>query len=136
EDLDPDYQPIAEALRLLAGLHRRRNRRPIVETLNELLETTRSHAGFALRPAGNQVLANVSRVCDLARTFELSGGISFRSFVEELSAQAERASSNEAPVLEEGAEGVRIMTVHTAKGLEFPIVILADITTRLTRPDP
>jgi predicted glycoside hydrolase/deacetylase ChbG (UPF0249 family) len=45
-----------------------------------------------LRPAGNQVLANIYKVADLARAFELSGGISFRGFVEELTAQAERAA--------------------------------------------
>ncbi|MBI3474076.1 MAG: UvrD-helicase domain-containing protein [Candidatus Solibacter usitatus] len=136
EDLAGDFRPLAEALELLAGLHRRRNRRPIVGTVNALLEATRAHAGFALRPGGNQVLANVYRVCDLARAFELSGGISFRGFVEELSAQAERQESVEAPVLEEGAEGVRIMTVHTAKGLEFPVVILADITANLASYQP
>ena len=34
-------------------------------------------------------------------------------------------------MLEEGAEGVRLMTVHAAKGLEFPVVILADMTANL-----
>ncbi|MBI3667038.1 MAG: UvrD-helicase domain-containing protein [Acidobacteria bacterium] len=133
---EEDFHPVAGALCFLRELHRKRNYRPIVETLTELLEATRSHAGFALRPAGNQVLANVYRVCDLARSFELGGGISFRSFVDELAAQAGKVSSTEAPALEEGAEGVRVMTVHTAKGLEFPVVILADITTRLSRSDP
>jgi ATP-dependent helicase/nuclease subunit A len=38
----------------------------------------------------------------------------------------------EAPILEEGSDGVRIMTVHKAKGLEFPVVILADATAKLT----
>ena len=108
-----------------------RNRRPIADTVNSLLEATRAHAGFALRPAGHQVLANVYRVGDLARSFELSGGISFRGFVEELETQAEKAESAEAPVLEEGAEGVRLMTVHSAKGLEFPVVILADMTANI-----
>jgi ATP-dependent exoDNAse (exonuclease V) beta subunit len=89
-----------------------------------------------MRPTGHQVLANVYRVCDLARAFELSGGISFRGFVDELAAQAEKADAPEALVLEEAADGVRLMTVHTAKGLEFPVVILADMTANLTAAEP
>src|SRR5262249_51362309 len=115
---------------------RRRNWRSSVETVNELLEKTRAHAGFALRPSGNQVLANVYRVCDLARTYEMSGGPSFRGFVEHLNAQAESEDNVEAPVLEEGAEGVRVMTVHAAKGLEFPVVILADMTANIAQRAP
>ena len=136
EDLEECFRPVREALGLLADLHRRRNREPIVSTLSALLEATRAHAGFALRPNGHQVLANVNRVCDLARAFELTGGISFRGLVEELAEQAARVESAEAPVLEEGAEGVRIMTVHTAKGLEFPVVILADMTAHLVSWQP
>jgi ATP-dependent exoDNAse (exonuclease V) beta subunit len=136
EPLADDFKPVAEALRLMADLHRGRNRRPIAGSINQLLEAARAHAGFALRPAGHQVLANVYRVCDLARSFETGGGISFRGFVEELAAQAERQESAEAPVLEEGSEGVRLMTVHTAKGLEFPVVILADMTANLAAAEP
>ena len=136
ENLAGEFAPIAEALQLLADLNRSRNRRPIADTVNSLLESTRAHAGFALRPAGHQVLANVYRIADLARSFELSGGVSFRGFVEEMDAQSEKAESAEAPVLEEGAEGVRLMTVHAAKGLEFPIVILADMTANIAASDP
>ena len=136
EEIESDFRPLAEALGTLGKLHRGRNHRPIVATVHELLEATRAHAGFALRPAGNQVLANVYRVCDLARSFELGGGISFRGFVEELAAQAERPSQVETPALEEGADGVRVMTVHTAKGLEFPVVVLADLPARIARTDP
>jgi ATP-dependent exoDNAse (exonuclease V) beta subunit len=39
-------------------------------------------------------------------------------------------------VLEEGAEGVRLMTVHAAKGLEFSVVILADMTAKLAPGEP
>ena len=136
DTLSSDFEAVIQALGQLAELHRNRNRRPIASTVNALLEITRAHAGFALRPAGHQVLANVYRVADLARSFELSGGISFRGFVEELEAQAEKAESAEAPVLEEGAEGVRLMTVHSAKGLEFPVVILADMTANIAAGDP
>ena len=131
EDLPAAFAPIVEALSILADLHRQRNQRPVADTINALLEATRAHAGFTLRRAGPQALANVYRICDLARTFELTGGLSFRGFVEELAAQAEKAESTEAPVLEEASDGVRLMTVHGAKGLEFPVVILADMTANL-----
>jgi ATP-dependent helicase/nuclease subunit A len=121
---------------LLGELHRARNRRPFAATVNALLEATRAHAGFVLRPGGNQILANVARLADLARTYEMSGGISFRGFVDELAAQAEKEDAAEAPVLEEDSDGVRLMTVHGAKGLEFPIVILADLTANIAARDP
>jgi ATP-dependent exoDNAse (exonuclease V) beta subunit len=133
---DPALAPIAEALDLLAALHRERNRRPAAETINALLESVRAHAAFAIRPAGSQVLANVHRIADLARAYETHGGISFRGFVEALDRQAEKAETSESPILEEGASGVRLMTVHGAKGLEFPVVVLADLTAHLHSEEP
>jgi ATP-dependent helicase/nuclease subunit A len=132
----PDHlQPIGDALALLAELHTRRNRRPVAETVTRLLKETRAHVGFALRRAGEQVLANALHVAELARQYELSGGISFRGFVDELREAAESGEGAEAPILEEGSDGVRLMTVHKAKGLEFPVVILADLTCKLARAD-
>jgi ATP-dependent exoDNAse (exonuclease V) beta subunit len=127
--------PIASALRLLQRLHRRRNSVPVADTIQELLNQTRAHVGLVLRPAGEQALANVLHVAELARQYEADGGISFRGFVDELRGAAERAAAGEAPILEEGSDGVRMMTVHKAKGLEFPVVILADLTCKLTRPE-
>ncbi|MCA9729250.1 MAG: ATP-binding domain-containing protein, partial [Candidatus Eisenbacteria bacterium] len=62
-----------------------------------------------------------------------SGGISFRGFLDRLLEDAEAGRSPEAPILEDGSDGVRIMTVHKAKGLEFPVVILADPTDMLAK---
>jgi ATP-dependent exoDNAse (exonuclease V) beta subunit len=126
--------PIAGALRLLQQLHRGRNYRPVAETIGRLLTETRAHVGFILRPAGEQALANVLHVAELARQYEAGGGISFRGFIDELR-DAASAEAAEAPILEEGSDGVRLMTVHKAKGLEFPVVILADLTCRMTRSD-
>ena len=101
-----------------------------------LLATTRAHAGFAIWPTGEQALANIMRIMDQARRYEARGGTtSFRAFVDELEARAERDEASETPIVEEGTEGIRIMTVHRAKGLEFPVVILADITCNETRAD-
>ena len=125
--------PIADALQLLQELHRLRNDVPITATIGRLLEVTRAHAGFVMRPAGEQALANVLQIAELARRFEATGGLSFRGFVEHLRQEADAGRAGEAPILEDGSDGVRIMTVHRAKGLEFPIVILADPTGKLHR---
>jgi ATP-dependent exoDNAse (exonuclease V) beta subunit len=132
ESLQSGLQPVGDALRLLRTLHTERNRRPVSDTLAALLDFTRAHVGFVLRPGGEQVLANVLHVSELARRYEIEGGLSFRGFVEALQEAAQGEQVAEAPILEEGSDGVRLMTVHKAKGLEFPVVILADITARLT----
>src|SRR4029078_1346022 len=128
-------QPIADSLRLLQQLHRRRNYRPVAETIQELLDATRAHGGIVLRSAGEQALATVLHGAELAREYEAAGGLSFRGFVDELRIAAETAQAAEAPILEEGSDGVRMMTVHKAKGLEFPVVVLADLTCKLSRAE-
>jgi hypothetical protein len=84
-------------------------------------------------PTGEQALANCLRMVDLARRFEQRGASSFRAFVECMEADAEAGQAEDAPMVEQGTEGVRMMTVHKAKGLEFPVVILADPTCPATR---
>jgi ATP-dependent exoDNAse (exonuclease V) beta subunit len=126
---------VAEALALLRRLHRARNHRPIANTINYFLEATRAHAALAIWPTGEQALGNVLRVLDLSRSYERRGGASsFRGFVDWFRDQAESAEMSEAPVIEESSDGVRIMTVHGAKGLEFPVVILCDPTAQ-RRPE-
>ncbi len=135
EDLDSEFEPIRDAFALLRDLHRKRNYRPIPDTIRELLEATRAHAAFAFRTGGERVLANVYRLTDLARSFEIGGAAtSFRAFVEYLESEYEVGDTSEAPVLEQEGGGVQLMTVHKAKGLEFPVVILADLTAKLTGP--
>jgi ATP-dependent exoDNAse (exonuclease V) beta subunit len=129
-------RPVAQALDVLLSLHVARNRSTIADTIAKLLEATRAHAGVAVWPAGEQALGNILRVLDMARRFEQGAVTSFRAFVSRLEDDAERGGVNEAPVVEEGTDGVRIMTVHKAKGLEFPVVILVDPTANATFANP
>jgi ATP-dependent helicase/nuclease subunit A len=133
EDLPESLAEVVDALAILRDLHRKRNRRPIAETIGALLAATRAHAGFANWSTGEQALANIMRLTDMARRAERNGLISFRAFVDWLDEQAESGDVGDAPIMEEGVDGVRIMTVHKAKGLEFPVVVLVDITAKDTR---
>ena len=81
---------------------------------------------------GEQALANVLHVAELARSTSSTAACRPRLRRRPAGRRIDRAGS-EAPILEEGSDGVRLMTVHKAKGWEFPVVILADITARLTR---
>ena len=136
EPVPDSLRTVAAALGMLRELHRGRNHCPAAETFELLLRQTRAHLAFALRPSGEQVLANVLHIGELARKYEASGGLSFRGFAETLQEGADAAETGEAPVFEEGGEGIRIMSVHKAKGLEFPVVILADITAKLSSSYP
>ncbi|MEM6456136.1 MAG: UvrD-helicase domain-containing protein, partial [Acidobacteriota bacterium] len=131
------FAPVLDALAALARLHRRRNRVPAATVIDDLLAAVRAHAGFVLRPAGRQVLANVERVAELARRAERAEGASFGRFVASLEAAADRiGAGGDAPAMDALADGVRVMTVHSAKGLEFPIVVLADPTAKLAAARP
>jgi len=133
KEVPADLAPVSGALSILASLSAGRNRRPVAETIDRLLALTRAASGFVLRLSGEQALANVRHLTELARAYEAGGGLSFRGFVERIRDEADAGEAPEAPVLEEGSEGVRMMTVHKAKGLEFPVVVLCDLTCKLAR---
>ncbi|MFK8003345.1 MAG: UvrD-helicase domain-containing protein [Polyangiales bacterium] len=132
-----ELQPVADALRALAELHVLRNHRPAAETCTEFLERTRAHTALILAPSGVQVLANATRVVQLARRHDQDRRqLSFRAFVESLDADADDGGKRDTVLLEEGSGGVRLMTVHSAKGLEWPVVFLCDAGARLKHDKP
>ena len=117
---------IRDSLAFLYDLHRRRTHQPIAVTLQQLLGRHRAETGFAFWNSPDQVLSNLRRLVEAARAFEARGGLSFRGFVEQLAAEAENPDAGSAHAIDEDVRGVRIMTTHTAKGLEFPVVVLCD----------
>ncbi len=123
--------PIAavnEALAELSDLHRMRTRFSLAETVRRVVERT-SLVEFALtRPDGDQGAANLLAIVDQARLFAAAGGGGLRPFIRHLRSSVEQDLVEiEATVAEETDDVVRIMTVHGAKGLEYPIVALANL---------
>jgi len=76
---------------------------------------------------GRRRYANLRKLMRLARSYEELRGPDVEGFVRFVREQeAVGARELEAVAEEEGADAVRLLTIHAAKGLEFKVVVVAD----------
>jgi len=97
-----------------------------------LLERALTQTGYDLavlaRTGGERRLANLRKLMRLAREYERAEGRDLRGFLAYAATQdVTEAREGEAPLESEGLDAVRLMTIHRAKGLEFPVVCVADL---------
>ncbi|MDR3621873.1 MAG: UvrD-helicase domain-containing protein [Paludisphaera borealis] len=101
---------------------------PMADLLSRILDESGFEAALVCEFLGSRKLANVRKLVRTARDFDRRGGFGLADFVGRLRAFADDPPREEqATTTEEDSPSVRIMTVHQAKGLEFPIVILPDL---------
>jgi ATP-dependent helicase/nuclease subunit A len=124
-------QLLATFVARLASLRERQSRL----ALSALVEAAVSETGYDLavlsRPAGEARFANVRKMARLAAEFEVREGRDLRGFLDFLAVRAESDAEAQAATAAEGHDGVRIMTVHNAKGLEFGVVAVPDLSRSL-----
>ncbi len=105
-------------------------------TLERLIERTMTAFGYDLgliaRDGGAGRMANVRKLMRLARDYEANEGRDLAGFLA-LAAESTKRDEREgmAAVQAEGHDGVRVMTVHAAKGLQFPVVAVPDLGRKL-----
>ncbi|MDQ2855479.1 MAG: hypothetical protein M3R68_04065, partial [Acidobacteriota bacterium] len=119
---------------LLRKLIERRNHYPIADLLRFAVDESEYLTVIAANFDGAQRLANVRKLFTLAERFEHSGAHLVRDFVryvEEFEAIGSREGEGQ---IDDSANAVRLMTIHQAKGLEFPVVIIPNLHHRSMKP--
>ncbi|MBF6600840.1 MAG: UvrD-helicase domain-containing protein [Dehalococcoidia bacterium] len=121
---------VREAWRLLEEMRALRHVHILPDVVRTVLDRTQLVEAAMLRPQGEQVAANLLKLIDEARAFSGAAGGGLRGFVRWLKENMARTSDEtDALISEETDDVVRVLTVHASKGLEFPVVVFANMGT-------
>ena len=123
--------PVSDALDVLEEYHRRRVADSPGTLIDRFIRERLLMEAAVSHPRMREQWRRYRFMVEQARLFSEAaepGRNSLRTFLEWLQNQMdEDARVTEIPVPEEDEEAVRVMTIHGAKGLEFPVVILTGI---------
>jgi len=128
----PHDHPVALGLAWLGALHRERLWLSPSQVLERIVRERRLLEVAFVHPRPRDLWRRLRFVVDQARAWEEAGGVTLRQYIEWvklLGAEGSRVLETVLPETDDDA--VRILTVHGAKGLEFPITILSGLTTQL-----
>ena len=123
----------------LAGLRRRASSLSLAGLIDAAVTETGYDLAVLMRSAGEMRFANVRKLMRLAADFESTEGRDLRGLLDFLAARADADADAQAATAVEGHDGVRIMTIHSAKGLEFDVVAIPHLSRGLlpsTRTPP
>jgi ATP-dependent helicase/nuclease subunit A len=105
-----------------------KDRLPIARLLGEIFVDSGYDAATQFEFLPDRKLANLWKLQDLARNFDRSGLFGLADFIARLGELVQAQPREEqAATQPENADVVRLMSIHQAKGLEFPVVILPDV---------
>jgi ATP-dependent helicase/nuclease subunit A len=124
----PERERLREFAAFFANERAHAERLPVEVLLERALDGTGYDLAVLARASGERRLANLRKLMRLAREYERAEGRDLHGFLAYAATRdLATAREGEAPLESEGLDAVRLMTIHRAKGLEFPVVCVADL---------
>jgi ATP-dependent helicase/nuclease subunit A len=122
-----DRRRATRARALLNRWRSLKDRAPIATLCDHVLDESGFEAAIVADPLGDRKRANVRKLVRLSGSYD-RGGYPLADFVARLRNDLRTlAREDQAATNTEQGDAVRLMTIHRAKGLEFPIVIVPDL---------
>jgi ATP-dependent helicase/nuclease subunit A len=127
----PSGDPVRAALRYLRGLHDRLAWLTPSEVLDALVRDRRVLEVGLAHGRPRDLWRRIRFLLDQARAWSESEGGTLRAYLAWAALQGSDSARAAEPILPEtDDDAVRVLTVHAAKGLEFPITIVSGLTSR------
>lgn len=125
DDVPSPLKEVIDRCRQLSRWLDEAERWPVSEVLSNILNDSGAIPVYAGANDGDQVLGNIHKAIENVRTMEAMGIGGLDDIVRQMELIMEaNKKEGQAPLDLETGDTVKIMTVHAAKGLEFPIVIV------------
>ncbi|MCI9263322.1 MAG: helicase-exonuclease AddAB subunit AddA [Oscillospiraceae bacterium] len=128
-------EDVAAFLTELRELRRQAGDQSCAQLLWQIYDRTNLLGIYGAMEEGETRRANLLLLTQLAREFEGAGHRGLFGFLAYLQRLEEEKRPLALPGVGGGGSGVRIMSVHRSKGLEFPVVILAGLSRQLNKTD-
>lgn len=129
----PLDHPVARSILWMCELHRERQWLPPSQVIDRILRERRFFELAAAERRPRDLWRRLRFVIDQCRAWEEIGGGTLREYLQWIEGQSGDGTRVVETVLPEtDDDAVRILTVHGAKGLEFPVVILSGMTTLMS----
>lgn len=131
EYIDEDERvKIKKALDILDEFILKKDIYGVSRILKELIDRTFYKEILQFKPYGRQMILNVEKLMNICREFDKTSTNSledFLDYIEEIKSSEESKESN-AKIYSENANVVKLMTIHKSKGLQFPVVIIPQMS--------
>ncbi len=130
-----ETKKVQKFLNILENLKKAEKELPLDELIWKIYSETGYYHYVRLMPNGKLRQANLKKLFEKAKDYEqisFKGLFNFISFIEKVATQS---NIQDAKIIGENDDVVRIMSIHKSKGLEFPIVFLCGVDKKINLQD-